>query len=253
MKTYVKRACIYCIVGFSLQVSACVTSGNQGDSHRQFHENMPRSILVLPPINESENDDASYSWLTTASRPIAENGYYVFPVAVVDAFMKQNGLRTPGAMHAIPLRRLGEVFGADAIMYATVEEFGKTTNTFDSVTIVHLRAQLVDVYTGRVIWSGRVDHTENTTKGVSVNLLSAVSGSGATRLTSSLTDADGTHAAVAAANWLLFKNNFSNSGLLWGPSHPEFEGQLPNLRRSSAKFKPQDAGWTEIKSGNSDR
>ena len=49
---------------------------------------MPRSILVLPPINESMDVNVTYSWLTTASQPIAEKGFYVYPVAVMDLNQK---------------------------------------------------------------------------------------------------------------------------------------------------------------------
>lgn len=40
----------------------------------------PRSILVLPPMNSSVDVNAPYSYLSTISTPLAEKGYYVFPV-----------------------------------------------------------------------------------------------------------------------------------------------------------------------------
>ena len=57
-----------------------------------YRQHMPRSILVLPPLNESVEVNAPYSYLSTVTRPLAECGYYVFPVAVIDAFLKDNGL-----------------------------------------------------------------------------------------------------------------------------------------------------------------
>ena len=53
----------------------------------------PRSILVLPPINESTDTRGTYGYLSTVTKPLAEMGYYVYPVAVVNQFMKENGLR----------------------------------------------------------------------------------------------------------------------------------------------------------------
>ena len=84
-----------------------------------YRAHMPRSVLVLPPLNQSVQVNAPYSYLSTVSQPLAEAGYYVFPVAVVDAFMKENGLPTPGEMHTAPLDKIGEVFGADAVLYVT--------------------------------------------------------------------------------------------------------------------------------------
>ncbi len=52
-----------------------------------YRQHMPRSILVLPPLNKSVEVNAPYSYLSTVTRPLAECGYYVFPVAVIDAFL----------------------------------------------------------------------------------------------------------------------------------------------------------------------
>ena len=48
-----------------------------------YLDHMPRSILVLPPLNNSLEPVAPYIYLSTVTRPLAERGYYVFPVAVI--------------------------------------------------------------------------------------------------------------------------------------------------------------------------
>ncbi len=89
-----------------------------------FREHQPRSILVIPPLNESVDESASYGYLSTVTQPLAEMGYYVFPVAVIDQFLKENGLPTPGEMHDIPLDKIDEIIGADAVLYITIKEYG---------------------------------------------------------------------------------------------------------------------------------
>jgi hypothetical protein len=37
---------------------------------------------------------------------LAEKGYYVLPVAVIDQFLKENGLPTPAEMNGIPLEKI---------------------------------------------------------------------------------------------------------------------------------------------------
>jgi hypothetical protein len=71
--------------------------------YTNFRAHPPRSILVLPPLNESTAVEGTYGYLTTVTRPVAERGYYVFPVAVVDQFMKENGLPTANEMQQAPL------------------------------------------------------------------------------------------------------------------------------------------------------
>ena len=56
-----------------------------------FREHRPKSILVLPPLNQSTVVEGTYGYLSTVSRPLAEMGYYVFPVAEVDEFLKETG------------------------------------------------------------------------------------------------------------------------------------------------------------------
>ena len=68
------------------------------------------------------------------SRPLVEAGYYVFPVAVVDAFMKENGLPTAGEMHGVSLAKLREVLGADAVLYAVIENWGQKYRVISSDT-----------------------------------------------------------------------------------------------------------------------
>ena len=77
--------------------------------------------LVLPPVNESLDTSASYSFLTHVTLPLAEGGYYVFPVAVVEETFRENGLTNPEEIHSLGLDKLYEVFGADSVMYITIK------------------------------------------------------------------------------------------------------------------------------------
>jgi hypothetical protein len=56
--------------------------------YTNYRQHRPRSILVLPPLNESTAVEATYGYLSTVSRPLAERGYYVFPIEVVDRFLE---------------------------------------------------------------------------------------------------------------------------------------------------------------------
>ncbi|MFK7996028.1 MAG: DUF799 domain-containing protein [Granulosicoccus sp.] len=217
------RMCCMLLIAASTFIGACAsTSGPPEDPYALFRELMPRSILILPPINESVDLNASYSWLTTASRPVAEKGFYVFPVAVIDEFMKENGLPNPEDMHAAPLNKFGEIFGADAVMYVTIEEFGQKFELLQSVTRVTTRAELLDVKTGRVIWSDRLAYADTNTNNSSGGLLGALVTAAVAQVSESLADAP--HDASRIANQQLFTSG--RSGLLLGPKHPGFEEQM---------------------------
>lgn len=73
-----------------------------------FKSSRPRSIVVLPPVNKSVEPQAAHSFLTYVSYPLAEGGYYVFPVSIVDEFFRENGLTVADDIHALPPSKLRE-------------------------------------------------------------------------------------------------------------------------------------------------
>lgn len=119
-----------------------------------FRESNPRSILVLPPVNQSLDTRASYSFLTHVSLPLAEAGYYVFPVAVVEETFRENGLVNPEEIHALGLDKLNEVFGADSVMYINITQYGTSYQLLASDTRVTAEASLVDSRSGQLLWKG---------------------------------------------------------------------------------------------------
>lgn len=124
-----------------------------------------RSVLVLPAINNTNEPLAEYSWLATVSRPLAEAGYYVFPVVIIDAFMKENGLPSGNEMHDIPLQKISEIIGADAVLYVEINEYGQQYQIVNSKTVFSAQARLVDVKTGDMLWSGQAHESKSSNGG----------------------------------------------------------------------------------------
>ena len=73
----------------STDSTTALTSCNTTPPHDYtlFIDSEPKSILVLPPLDETLEEGASTHCLATVTRPLAERGYYVFPVAIVDLMM----------------------------------------------------------------------------------------------------------------------------------------------------------------------
>jgi len=183
-----------------------------------YRSHMPRSILVLPPLNESINVNAPYVYLSTASRPLAECGYYVLPVAVIDAFMKDNGLPTPDEMHRVSLSKIKEVIGADAVLYVTIEDWGQKYQVLSSTTVVKARARLVDVATGAELWTG-TEHVAQGSGGGENGIIGMLVNALVQQIVSSMTDP--THqVSRQATNAMVFN---ANNGLLFGPRHPQYD------------------------------
>lgn len=140
-----------------LNLAACAVNTKK---YEEFRKSKPKSILVLPPINNTKNVIATYGVLSTISKPIVDMGYYVFPVAVIDQMLKENGLHGPNEMHQASLKKIYDIIAPDTVLYIVIDEYGPTYNIFSSATIVSYKAQLVDTKTGVKIWEGETSASD---------------------------------------------------------------------------------------------
>ncbi|ACX90290.1 hypothetical protein EXT68_16080 [Pectobacterium parmentieri] len=148
-----------CGLVFALVLTGCAKPVPY--DYTSFKQSKPKSILVLPPVNHSPDVKASYSLLSQVTYPLAESGYYVLPVAVVDETFKQNGLSTASDIHALSTAKLHQIFGADAALYLDVKEYGTSYIVINSETRVSADARLVDLRTGKLLWSGSATASSN--------------------------------------------------------------------------------------------
>jgi hypothetical protein len=208
-------------------LTACITETPYDYGPLLAHH--PRSILVLPPLNESPEVQASYSYLSTVTAPLAERGYYVFPVALVDELMRQNGCPTPAEMHQVPPSKLREVFGADAVLYLTVKEWGTSYLVLDSVTTVSVDARLVDLASEEPLWSKSAMAASRSSEGTDNPIVMAIAALVSQVINSG---ADHSHDLAPTANAGLVGD--ARDGLLLGPRHAGFEEDQAKRRATAA-------------------
>jgi hypothetical protein len=182
--------------------------------YTNFRAHPPRSIVVLPPINNSTDIRGTYGYLSTVTRPLAEMGYYVFPVAEVDEFMKENGLPTAGEMQQVSLKKIGSILGADAVLYITLLQYGSKYEVITSVTTVSAEAKLVDVKTGLTLWAGNVIVQQSSS---SDNVIADLVVAAVDQIINSSTDQ--AHKISGQANIQLLTTE--GQGLLYGPYYPK--------------------------------
>lgn len=199
----------------TLALSGCKTV--KPYDYTNFRAHPPRSILVLPPLNQSTDVRGNYSYLSTVTQPIAELGYYVFPVAIVDQFLKENGMPTAGEMHQIPLTKAAEVLGADAVLYCTLKQYGSKYVVLSSTTTVEVDAKLVDTHTGLLLWEGS-GLAQQGSNGGGGGILGSLIAAAITQAISSKTDP--AHQASQLANQIMFFKK--TAGLPFGPYSPKY-------------------------------
>ncbi len=190
--------------------SGCATTPYD---YSAFEKSKPRSIVIIPPNNNSVAVNAPYIYLSTLSRPLAEKGYYVFPVSVIDHFLKENGLPTPAEMNGIPLDKIGEHIGADAVLYITIEDWGQKFQIVSSVARVKASLRLVDVKTGELLWESTAQAKKSSDDGGG-GLVGALVSAVVTQIVAS-TIADPTPGLARQANKVAI--NSQGRGMLDGP------------------------------------
>lgn len=89
----------------------------------EFNKTPPRSILIVPIVNRTLDVDASNYVLSTLTVPLAELGYYVFPVNTVKIVLEQEGLYEPEMVRKMDSGQLASLFGADAVLYVTINRW----------------------------------------------------------------------------------------------------------------------------------
>jgi hypothetical protein len=117
-----------------------------------FYAHRPRSIVVVPVLNESPEVSAASVFITTISRPLAERGYYVFPVYLTDLILRDFGLTEAGHIHQLPASRFYELFGADAVLLVTIKDWSTKYLVLASSVDVKMEYVLKDTKTGIELW-----------------------------------------------------------------------------------------------------
>lgn len=212
-----------------LMLTGCATTKMD---YRAFIEYQPRSILVLPPINNSANVRASDAFLSSITEPLAECGYYVYPVTVVDRLFKDNGVPTPGDMHSVSLAKIDEIIGPDAVMYITIREWTTTYVVIDSSTIVTLDYKLVDTKSGQTLWEwqGRAQYSSSAGQS---NIIAMAVAAGVHAIGSAASDGKAERDVAVMANATTFNN--PNIGLLRGVRSPAYAKDQARVKKLIAK------------------
>jgi hypothetical protein len=187
---------------------------SKGEEFPKMYEESPRSLLVLPPMNESTDAEAKGYYMTTIEEPIALAGYYVFPVEVVSDIMKQEGVYDTELLYKMPMDKFAEYFGADAVLFTRIKKWDVSYMVLASSLTVTVEAEIVSTKTSEQLWTY--------TGSVTVDLSGGNSGGGIEGL---VLNAVMTAVNTAAADYVTYARQANTrlfSSLPYGPYHPQY-------------------------------
>ncbi|CAH9055521.1 Putative lipoprotein/NMB1162 [Pseudoalteromonas holothuriae] len=214
--SFVKIIVLFLVIALA---SGCASQHASYD-YTAYKNSDPHSILVLPPINNSSEVIAPYAVLANATKPLAESGYYVMPVALVAETFKNNGLTIAQDIHAVAPQKLHDIFGADAALYIDIKEYGTSYAVISSDTIVEVSARLVDLETSTLLWQGKASASSGEQRDRDIDnwegmLVSAI----LNQVIETATDKS-FKVSQTATQRLLSANH--QNGLLYGPRSPKY-------------------------------
>ncbi len=143
----------------SLAVTGCARK--PADNLSVFYAHRPKSIVVVPVLNETDELTAPSVFITSISRPLAERGYYVFPVYLTDMILRDLGLVDANHIHELPPGRFYELFGADAVLFVTIKNWSTKYILLASTVEVEMSYKLVDTKTGLLLWENEQSYVHS--------------------------------------------------------------------------------------------
>ncbi len=144
---------VFCIL--ALGGTGCI-GGPAPNVSPDFKANPPRSIAVLPVLNETVNLKAPEVLRPVIFKRLSQKGYEVPAAETIDQKLLEKEIREAGQINSVTPQELGKILGADALLYSTVTECSTTYLVVYASMTVGARFWLVDAKTGDKIWES--DH-----------------------------------------------------------------------------------------------
>lgn len=118
MKKYIVLAIV------AVMLASCASNTvTRGTQYALLYEEKPASIVVMPPINQTNHVEAKDYFYTTMYVPLCEKGYYVFsPMLTMEMFQTESAYDAELFLEN-DLSQFRNILGADAAMFTIVKSW----------------------------------------------------------------------------------------------------------------------------------
>lgn len=151
-------------------LSAC-SSTSRVDYHPRFTDPNTRSILILPPANQTTSAVAAEHYQTSLAVPLTRAGYYVLPTPVTTRIMQQEGIVDGAQLDIVDPTHFQQLFGADLILKTTVHHWDTSYFVVGGAVVVSASFELISAHSGETLWTHRDRRSSDTTSRNNSNLL----------------------------------------------------------------------------------
>lgn len=197
-----------------LMLSCSVTTTTRRTAYPKMYEERPASILIMPPINETNHVEAKEFFFTSLAQPLAERGYYVFSPFLSMELLQQESANDAEVFVEGSMKPFLDFFGTDAVLFTRIKKWEKASLL--SQMYVEVEYILKSAKTDEIIFQ----KSANVTVDLSVN-----SGNGLMDLLAGAISTAVTDKIVAARK----ANRFILADMPFGRYSPEYgkDGDIP--------------------------
>lgn len=123
---------------FGVAIVLLLTSCSQkittiGEKYANIYSEKPATIVIMPPINQTNHAEAKDYFYTTLYSPLCEKGYYVYsPMLTLEMFQTESAYDAEQFIEN-DLSQFRNVLGADAAIFTTIKTW-KRNNMGGKIT-----------------------------------------------------------------------------------------------------------------------
>lgn len=119
----------FTITVIAILLSSCAQGVGitRGVQYSQMYEEKPTSIVIMPPINQTNSVEAKEFFYTTLYMPLCEKGYYVFsPYLTMEMLQSESAYDSEMFLES-DLGNFNRVLGADAAIFTIIKSWDRNS------------------------------------------------------------------------------------------------------------------------------
>lgn len=110
-------------------------------------------VAVLPMENFSFEPEVNEMLHQEVYKNLAIKGYSKISADLVKSVMKDLGITTPGMLQGISMKKMAEQLHCNSIIRGSIDQSAAIHKAFYDAVVVSCSLELIDVKSGKVIWS----------------------------------------------------------------------------------------------------
>lgn len=206
-----KNKTILTMLAIIMLLASCATPKTRGEQYAQLYEEKPLTVVIMPPINQTNAVEAKDYFYTTLYTPLCEKGYYVFsPYLTMEFFQSESAYDSEMFLEQ-PLGTFKTALNADAAMFTIIKSWKKIGIT--STITVDVEYILRSTTTGNTLYHREGIIKLDTSVNAGGGLIGSIVSLAASAINTAMTD------KVVAGRKC---NYFVLSDMPVGKYHPEF-------------------------------